>query len=248
MHFALISCIHANLPALEAVLQDARQMQCERMLCLGDIVGYHDHPKECLDLIRTNCQACVKGNHDDCASTSDPLTGFNPNAAENIKWTRSQLSEADRSWLRALPYHLDIEDFTIVHASLNAPEKWGYVFDKLAAAGHFERQSMPLCFYGHTHVPVAFMSDGGKVTGGTFSTFAIKPGTKYFINVGSVGQSRDGHQGASYVVYDSTPQTVQLRRVDYPRPPSGGVGVREPAPGRGGPPRTLRAKNDFPDS
>jgi predicted phosphodiesterase len=124
MRFALISCVHANLAAMEAVLRDARQSRCETMLCLGDVVGYFDHPKECLDLVRTHCQASVKGNHDEYCSASYPLSDFNPKAAKAVEWTRGELSPADQNWLSELPYALDFHDFTIVHASLNAPEKW----------------------------------------------------------------------------------------------------------------------------
>jgi diadenosine tetraphosphatase ApaH/serine/threonine PP2A family protein phosphatase len=217
------------------------------MLCLGDIVGYYDHPKECLDLVRTHCEGCVKGNHDEYCSTSYPLSDFNSRAAEVIEWTRGELSSADQSWLRALPYILDVDDFSIVHASLNAPERWEYIFDRLAAATHFTRQDSQVCFNGHTHVPVAFQCEGGKVRGGTFKTFSIEPGIRYLVNVGSVGQPRDGRPDAAYVVYDLSVRTVELRRVDYPRPPSGGHGVGKFAPGGGGPPKTLKAHSDYPE-
>src|SRR5438067_235704 len=99
MRFALLSCIHANLPAMDAVLRDAQNMRCETILCLGDIVGYNDRPKECLDLVRARCRASVKGNHDEYCSSSHPLDGFNPRAAEAVEWTRGELSPADRAWL-----------------------------------------------------------------------------------------------------------------------------------------------------
>lgn len=223
-------------------------MRCETMLCLGDIVGYHEHPKECVDLVRGQCQSAVKGNHDEYCASAYPLSGFNPKAVEAIEWTRGELSAADRNWLGGLPYVAKIEDFTIVHASLNAPERWEYIFDKLAAASHFIKQDTPVCFHGHTHVPIAFQSKGGKVSGGTFSTFSIEPGIKYLVNVGSVGQPRDGRLDAAYVVYDASRRTVELRRVDYPRPPSGGHGPGKPVPGGGGPPKTLRAHADYPEN
>jgi predicted phosphodiesterase len=247
MRFALISCVHANLPAMEAVLRDAQQSRCETMYCLGDIVGYYDHPKECLDLVRTHCQASVKGNHDEYCSASYPLSDFNPKAAEAIEWTRGELPPADQSWLSDLPYVLGFDDFTIVHASLNAPERWEYIFDKLAAASHFTRQSTPLCFNGHTHVPIAFQSKGGKVRGGTFTTLSIEPGIQYLVNVGSVGQPRDGRSDAAYVIYDASDRTVELRRVDYPRPPAGGHGGGRPVPWGGGPPKTLEVHSDYPE-
>ena len=139
MRFALISCVHANLPAMEAVLKDAQKMQCGTILCLGDIVGYFDQPKQCLELVRTHCQFAVKGNHDEYCSTPHELREFSPGVAEAIERTRGELSISDRAWLNELPYYLDIDDFTIVHAGLDAPERWGYIFDGLAAASHFSK-------------------------------------------------------------------------------------------------------------
>jgi predicted phosphodiesterase len=247
MRFGLISCVHANLPALEAVLKDAERQGCDTLICLGDIVGYYDYPKECLDLIRSRCRLSVKGNHDEYASTSDPLEGFNPRAVAAMEWTRGQLSPMDRTWLADLPLSADVEGFTIVHASLASPERWPYVFDRLAAAEHFTHQSLPLCFNGHTHIPIAFEYRKGVVKGGTYTQFTADPGVRYLVNVGSVGQPRDGRVDASYAVYDATIRTVELRRVDYPRPPSGGHGARRPVGGGGGPPKKLQAHSDYAD-
>lgn len=246
MRIGLISCIHANLAAMEAVLRDAQQMHCNMMLCLGDIVGYFDHPRECVDLVRTHCQISVKGNHDEICSASDSLRDYGPRAAEDIEWTRGELSPSERRWLADLPYFVDVGDFTIVHASLAAPWRWEYIFDPLAAATHFAKQTKALCFNGHTHMPFAFQSKDGDVSGGRFTRFTIEPGIKYLVNVGSVGQPRDGTTDATYVVYDETDEVVELRRVDYPRPPSGGHGVSKPGRGGSGPRGVLKARSDYP--
>jgi diadenosine tetraphosphatase ApaH/serine/threonine PP2A family protein phosphatase len=129
-------------------------------------------------------------------------------------WTRNQLTAHDRQWLRNLPHVRKTDDFTLVHATLNAPERWGYVFDKIAAQGHFRKQETPICFFGHTHVPVAFIRDT-VVRGGTYIKFKIEKGKQYFINVGSVGQSRDNNPKAAYVIYDLGQRTIELRRVAY---------------------------------
>src|SRR5439155_21114500 len=126
-----------------------------QIACLGDIVGYFDKPKECVDIVRNLGIPCLKGNHDEYCSSDLPLDGFNPQAAKLVQWTREQLTEDGRKWLRELPYVLVLEGFTIVHATLDQPERWGYVFDKLAAAAHFTHQATPVCFFGHTHVPMA---------------------------------------------------------------------------------------------
>lgn len=217
MKCAIIADIHSNLEALEVVLNDCQQQKVTHYACLGDIVGYNANPKECLDIIRSMNMPCVMGNHDEYCSANLDLEGFNPHAAEAVNWTRQHLGEEDRQWLRNLRYQRLVANFTLVHATLDAPKRWGYVFDKLAAAASFTYQNTPLCFFGHTHVPVAFIRDT-VVRGGTYSKFKIEAGRKYFINVGSVGQSRDGVPKATYVIYDVEDGTVELRRLDYDIP------------------------------
>jgi predicted phosphodiesterase len=214
MKYAILADIHANLEALEIVLADSREQRCTHYACLGDVVGYNANPKECLDQIREMGMPCVKGNHDEYCSIESNLEGFNPHAAEAIQWTRAQLTEEDRDWLRNLKYIRLVASYSIVHATLDGPQRWGYVFDRLAAAASFTYQNTSVCFFGHTHVPVAFIRDS-VVRGGTYSKFKIEPGRKYFINVGSVGQSRDGVAKATYVIYNMDEGSVELRRLDY---------------------------------
>jgi predicted phosphodiesterase len=214
MKYAIIADIHGNLDAFQVVLEDIRAQKADHIVCLGDVVGYNAQPKECLDIVRQMNVPCVKGNHDEYCSTENHLEGFNPHAAEAVHWTRDQLSEDDKKWLRDLKYQRMAANFTMVHATLDAPERWGYVFDKLAAAASFPYQNTQVCFFGHTHVPVAFMRDT-VVRGGTYSKFKIDPSKKYFINVGAVGQPRDNNPKCAYVLYDMTASTIELRRLDY---------------------------------
>jgi predicted phosphodiesterase len=214
MRYAVIADIHANLEALDVVLNDAKEQKCTHYCCLGDVVGYNANPKECLDIVRGMGMPCVKGNHDEYCSTDEDLEGFNPHAAEAVNWTRRQLRPEDRLWLRELKYVRLVASFSIVHATLDGPQRWGYVFDKLAAAASFTYQNTSVCFFGHTHVPVAFVRDS-MVRGGTYSKFKAEPGKKYFVNVGAVGQPRDGNPKAGYVVYDMDEGTIELRRLDY---------------------------------
>jgi len=215
MKYAIIADIHANLEAFNTVLADIKAQNCTHVACLGDVVGYNANPKECLDIVRGMNIPVVKGNHDEYCSIENDLEGFNPHAAEAINWTRDQLTPEDRQWLRDLKYMRLVTSFTLVHATLDQPQRWGYVFDKLAAAASFTYQNTSICFFGHTHVPLAFVRDAGQVKGGTYSKFKIEPGKKYFINVGSVGQSRDGVPKATYVIYDMQEQSIELRRLDY---------------------------------
>ena len=124
------------------------------------------------------------------------------------------MNAEDKLWLRELKYSRMVANVTLVHATLDAPERWGYVFDKLAAAASFPYQNTQMCFFGHTHVPVAFMRDT-VVRGGTYSKFKVDPAKKYFINVGAVGQPRDNNPKAAYVLYDLDAQTIELRRLEY---------------------------------
>src|SRR5258706_37688 len=217
MKYAIIADIHGNLEAFQVVLEDIHAQNATHVVCLGDVVGYNANPKECLDIVRNMNIPCVKGNHDEYCSTEQPLDGFNPAAAEAVNWTRKQLTEEDRHWLRDLKYMRMVTSFTIVHATLDGPQRWGYVFDKLAAAASFTYQSTAVCFFGHTHVPVAFIRDT-VVRGGTYSKFKVEPGKKYFVNVGAVGQPRDNNPKAAYVVYDMEETTIELRRLDYDIP------------------------------
>jgi predicted phosphodiesterase len=214
MKYAIIADIHGNLEAFQTVLDDIKEQNCTHIACLGDVVGYGANPKECLDAVRAMNIPVVKGNHDEMCSVDDEMEGFNPAAAEAVLWTRKQLTEDDKKWLRDLRYMRLVASFTIVHATLDVPQRWGYVFDKLAAAASFTYQNTSVCFFGHTHVPVAFIRDS-VVRGGTYSKFKVEPGRKYFVNVGSIGQPRDGNPKAAYVVYDMNEGSIELRRLDY---------------------------------
>lgn len=215
MRYAVIADIHGNLEALQVVLADIQEQKCTHVVCLGDVVGYGANPKECLDIIRGMNIPVVKGNHDEYIGVDVNPDGFNDAAAEAVTWSRAQLTEDDRKWLRELKYFRLVANFSIVHATLDAPQRWGYVFEKLEAAASFTYQNTQVCFFGHTHVPVAFIRDTG-VRGGTYSKFRVEAGKKYFVNVGSVGQPRDGNPKSAYVIYDLVQQTIELRRLDYP--------------------------------
>jgi len=215
MKYAIISDIHGNLEALNTVLKDADARGCEKYICGGDVVGYNANPKECLNIVRGLDIPCVMGNHDEYIGQDCDLSAFNPVAAEAVVWTREQLSEEDRQWLCELRYVRLVDHFSIVHGTMANPKLWGYVQDKNDAAENFVYQSTNLCFHGHTHVPVVFVDDGGGIEHGTFDHLKLEPGLKYFINVGSVGQPRDGDPRASYCIYDSDAESVELFRLDY---------------------------------
>ena len=214
MRIAIFSDLHGNLEATEAVLADARERDCTDFVCLGDVVGYNANPRECVEIVQKLKCPVVKGNHDQQASLAESSRGFNALAETAINWTREQLTNKDKEWLRALPLTRQVRDFTIVHATLDTPDQWGYVFNSLDAAASFTYQQTAVCFFGHTHVAGAFMRDD-TVKKIRVDQLAIEETKKYFINVGSVGQPRDGDWRAAYCIYDIENHVVEQRRVKY---------------------------------
>ena len=214
--YAILGDIHANLEALNAVLEDARAQSVTDFVCLGDVVGYNADPAACVRVVRDEL-ACptVRGNHDHyCSHDDETLDDFQPLAASAIAWTRRQLTEEDAHWLSNLPLSRTVSGFTLVHSTLDVPERWGYVFDQLDAESHFTYQKTALCFHGHTHVPLVF-EKRREVVRSQPQEIRLAPGTKYFVNTGSVGQPRDGDPRSSYLVYDTASRTITFRRLAY---------------------------------
>lgn len=214
MRFAIISDLHANLEATEAVLADARERECTHFVCLGDVVGYNANPHECVEIVQKLECPVVKGNHDEQASLEESSRDFNALAEMAINWTREQLTDQDKNWLRELRLSRQVRDFTIVHATLDTPEQWGYVFNTLDAAASFTYQHTTVCFFGHTHVAGAFVRDDG-VKRVKADQLMIEDTKKYFINTGSVGQPRDGDWRAAYCIYHIDKNVVEQRRIKY---------------------------------
>lgn len=214
MRIALFGDIHANLEALEAVLADADAQGCDFYICMGDVVGYNADPVACLERVRAMECPVVKGNHDEDASGSHSLDAMNPVAAAALMWTRGHLDDEQRTWLRRLRMVRQIEDFTVVHSTLDQPANWNYVTNKFDAMSNFSYQFTQVCFHGHTHVPRVFVKSS-KVQEEPAESLAIEENAKYFINVGSVGQPRDGDWRACYAIYDLEHHLVVFRRVEY---------------------------------
>jgi predicted phosphodiesterase len=214
MRFAIFGDIHANLEALRAVLDDAREQKCTEYVCLGDVVGYNADPLECLNIVRSMNCVVVKGNHDEYASSEDSLETFNPLAESAILWTRATLTAPEKAWLQTLPLTAEVWGFTVVHATLDEPGGWTYVLNQLDAAASFAHQTTQICFLGHTHSPRLYVS-ADSVTGQPLTAVRIESSKSYLINAGSVGQPRDGDWRASYAVFDSAAKLVALRRIPY---------------------------------
>ena len=198
------------------MLEDCRTYGVTDYLCVGDVVGYNAAPAECLKIIRDLGCPVVKGNHDDYISAvGKSLSDFNSSAAAVIEWTRGQLSAGDLEWLERLPFCETKMGITIVHSTMDNPESFGYVFENVQAEANFIYQKVPLCFHGHTHCPMIYEKQIGAVYRIDAQDFKLPIGRKYFINVGSVGQPRDGDPRAAYVLYNPKERTVRFRRLEY---------------------------------
>ncbi len=214
MRIALLGDIHANLEALEAVLEDASLQSVTDFVCMGDIVGYNADPAACLEIIKSMDCPTVKGNHDNDAAGNHSLETMNPVAAQALEWTRKQLNEEQRRWLTRLRMVRQVADFTVVHSTLDQPANWNYVTNRFDAMANFSYQFTQICFHGHTHVPRVYVKTD-RVAEVLADSIAIEDGMKYFINVGSVGQPRDGDWRACYAIFDTERRLLVFRRVEY---------------------------------
>lgn len=212
---AIFGDIHANIDALDVVLDDCRREGVTDYLCTGDVVGYNAVPGECLRKIRDLGCPVVKGNHDHYVSSDQDLSDFHPNAAAVVAWTRQQLSDDEMQWLRDMPFEYSSKGISLVHATWDNPQGFGYVFDHLQAEANFIKQKTPLCFHGHTHCPMIYEKQIGGVYRIEAQEMKLPIGRKYFINVGSVGQPRDGDPRCAYALYDTAARTVRFRRLEY---------------------------------
>jgi predicted phosphodiesterase len=215
---ALISDIHGNRPALEAVLADIRDTGADAIACLGDIVGYGAEPAECLQRVRDLAPvAVIQGNHDAYAADDRDVSAFNLHAQRAILWTRAQLAPEQRQWLADLPLEArPAPDVTLVHANISDPASWGYIQFPSDGALAMLDQPTRYCFYGHTHVPVAFCQDGGAVHQIPVGDLDLARGDLWLVNVGSVGQPRDRYnRRAKYVIYDDRAEVLTVRQVRY---------------------------------
>ncbi|MCR5028986.1 MAG: metallophosphatase family protein [Fibrobacter sp.] len=216
MLYGIYSDIHANLPALEVVLESMKAHGVERRVCLGDIVGYGAHPNECVALVKENADICILGNHDSVAIQWDSDAGFNPYAKRAIEWTQNALTPESKEYLCSLPYVFEENDICFVHASPMSPADWIYVTDLEDALDAFDHFGERHCFVGHTHSPVIVaMRDGEIPKVVETGSYVLEDGERLLMNVGSVGQPRDRDPRASYCLYDSEKHSVNLVRLNY---------------------------------
>ncbi|HEY6751018.1 MAG TPA: metallophosphoesterase family protein [Rubrobacteraceae bacterium] len=217
--YAVISDIHGNLEALEAVLEDVPD-GVEEIYCLGDVIGYGASPNECCESVRSYEMPVISGNHDLAVTDlSTDLAWFNPVAAAAIEWTREQLTPDNAEFLRTRPRMLQSEETLFVHGSVRDPDE--YILNGAVARANLavltaDYPNVQVCFFGHTHVKTVVPSPDGP-SSGSHDTLDLTSGGPYLVNPGSVGQPRDGDTFASYVLVENTQDETRIayRFVEY---------------------------------
>lgn len=214
MKLALLSDIHGNLHALDAVTARVERENPDMMICVGDVVGYGAYPVECIKWVREHCEITVQGNHDYHAVEHTHAYNFNPRAYAALAWTGEQLREEDQQWLRSLPLVENIEDVQIVHGHPMAPEAWLYILDKHQADLALQLVPQQVIVTGHSHMQGCFFEGEGKVS--LISDKGIDlNGRRAVLNPGSIGQPRDGNSHAAFAMLDTQEWIYTPIRVGY---------------------------------
>lgn len=216
MKIGIYSDIHANMEALDAVLEAMEKEGVERRYCLGDLVGYGPEPNECITKIKSNGDATIAGNHDKAAIDRQLLKDFNKNAALALQWTRGVLTSESIEFLKGLDLEIRWDNASAVHATPDEPGEWLYIMRQSDISRNLAVQTTAVCFIGHSHVPIVFVLDDKKdILIPDASEVRLQKDWKYLINVGSVGQPRDGDPRAAYGILDTDDHCFRLKRVSY---------------------------------
>lgn len=216
MKYAIISDIHANLAALQHVFKHIDTLNCDRIVCLGDIVGYGPFPNECCEIIQEKADICIIGNHDHAAIGRTLTEYFNKYAKSALEWTTRELSQKNRRFLEECPAQVKENDLLFVHAAPIEPLSWNYILSLYDAEDNFHSFDEKVCFIGHSHVPAVISYEDGE-----FPAYEQGPrvklydGFRYIINVGSVGQPRDKNPEACFGIYNTKSSLFQLERATY---------------------------------
>ena len=215
---AIISDIHSNFEALQAVLKDIEKHPVTDIYCLGDVIGYGPHPNECCALIRERTSLCLSGNHDLAVVGGLDVSDFSGDAAVAVRWTQDVLEAGHADWLRSLAPRAEREGVQLFHGSPRDPV-WDYVLTFEAVDATFELTEEPLVLVGHSHVPLALASADGALGGGLApegTEVELAADARLILNPGSVGQPRDGDPRAAWLLLDFDAGRASFRRVEYP--------------------------------
>jgi len=216
MRILVISDIHANLTALEAVIEAAGDV--DATWCLGDVIGYGPDPNECIARIRSQSEViCLLGNHDSAALSRIPIETFNQDARRSIEWMQNALTRESYTFLAQLPERVVVDQVTLVHGSPRNPV-WEYILDLHNATQNMEHFDTQICMVGHTHLPISYLSVNG--IGDVRWTVPqegerVEIHSRAILNPGSVGQPRDHDPRASYGIFYPEINAWEVHRIEY---------------------------------
>lgn len=218
MKYFIFSDIHGNLEALKSVFQQIEEFVPDKVICLGDVVGYGPNPNECVELIDQKADLVIMGNHDHAVLGLTDITYFNQYAKMAVLWTRQVMKKENLDILRSYPFQESMGDILFVHSTPLNPERWDYIFNPLEGRYYLQHLEEKVCFIGHSHQPVFFEQDEqGHVAYDRKAEFSltVRDECKYIVNVGSVGQPRDGSPETSFATYDSEKHRIEVKRLPY---------------------------------
>ena len=215
MRYGIISDIHGNLEALETVQKALSGEKVDKVLCVGDMVGYGADPAECIKQTKALSEVIVCGNHDAATAGVKSMAFFNEAARNAVIWTQKNLSDKDKDFLKSLDLVYKNEHLTLVHGTLQEPGEFHYMFDKGVADATFKLMETPVTFVGPSHVPGIFSKKKGSLNYFYKEKVKLSRGESLIINVGSVGQPRDGDPRLCYSVYDTSKNLIELKRLSY---------------------------------
>lgn len=217
MKIGIISDIHSNLEALEAVLRSLETDRVDKIVCLGDIVGYGASPKECCEIIMSICDVCILGNHDAAISDRMDYSYYFDAAHMVLDWTKTQLNDACKEYITKLPYSFELNGLMLCHGSPVDPQSFEYIFSIEQARTiipYYDKLS-PLTLIGHSHLFKTFAYIENEVNDVLAQKFGLRKNYKYIISSGSVGQPRDYDSRAGYGIYDTDLRSFEIKRVEY---------------------------------
>ncbi|PID58050.1 metallophosphatase family protein [candidate division KSB3 bacterium] len=218
MKYFFFSDIHGNVEALNVVLAQIEHFAPDKVICLGDVVGYGPNPNECVELVDRYADVVVMGNHDHAVLGLTDITYFNQYAKTAVLWTRQVMSDENLACLSAYPFQETFGDVLCVHSTPLNPWHWDYIFNPLEGRYYLQHFEEHVCFIGHSHQPVFFEQDErGHVSYDRRPelSLTVKENCKYIVNDGSVGQPRDGYPQAAYATYDTERQQIEVKRLPY---------------------------------
>jgi predicted phosphodiesterase len=217
MRVAVISDVHGNLAALDAVLEEIRRAELDAVWCLGDTVGYGPRPNECTALVRERCAIVLGGNHDFVVAGTMEIDSFSAAARDAAEWTQTVLDDESLQFLRGLDPVARAEGCALYHGSARDPV-WEYVLDEQSARASLELAQAEVVLVGHSHLALAISLHDGRIEGGLAPATAeplLRAKERWLLNPGSVGQPRDGDPRAAWLLLDLGRQTARFNRVRY---------------------------------